>query len=186
MLTLLFHRYQRYARIQKVLRIQSYCRYPIDGYCLRDLHHWQHRGIVLRWSSLRYLRFVPLLLHSLPLIIESNTMIGRRYGMMFGASFIILGTIVQATCTGLAGFMAGRFLLGFGVATSASAGPAYVSEMAHPAFRGTMVIAPPSPTFTLLYTDAFSPDRSLQHILLHGPDSRHIRHIRNKQRLPRQ
>ena len=34
--------------------------------------------------------------------------------------------------------MAGRFILGFGVAICASAGPAYVSEMAHPAYRGTM------------------------------------------------
>lgn len=70
---------------------------------------------------------------------------GRRYGMMFGASFIIIGTIVQATCTGLGGFMGGRFLLGFGVATSASAGPAYVSEMAHPAYRGPMVSLPLKP-----------------------------------------
>lgn len=58
--------------------------------------------------------------------------------MLIGALFIVLGTIVQATCHNLGGFMAGRFILGFGVATSATAGPSYVSEMAHPAFRGTM------------------------------------------------
>ncbi|KAH2645018.1 hypothetical protein LV164_005221 [Aspergillus fumigatus] len=63
---------------------------------------------------------------------------GRRVGMALGAAFIILGTIVQATCTNLAGFMAGRFLLGFGVATSATAGPAYVSEIAHPSWRGSL------------------------------------------------
>ncbi|KAF4211034.1 hypothetical protein CNMCM8980_006006 [Aspergillus fumigatiaffinis] len=63
---------------------------------------------------------------------------GRRVGMALGASFIILGTIVQATCTNLAGFMAGRFILGFGVATSATAGPAYVSEIAHPSWRGSL------------------------------------------------
>lgn len=34
--------------------------------------------------------------------------------------------------------MAGRFILGFGVATSATAGPAYVSEIAHPSYRGAM------------------------------------------------
>ncbi|KAK1145870.1 hypothetical protein N8T08_003816 [Aspergillus melleus] len=45
---------------------------------------------------------------------------------------------VQATCHNLGGFMAGRFILGFGVATSATAGPAYVSEIAHPAYRGAM------------------------------------------------
>ena len=59
-------------------------------------------------------------------------------GMFIGAAIIIIGTIVQATCHNLGGFMAGRFILGFGVAITASAGPAYVSEMAHPAYRGTM------------------------------------------------
>ncbi|MCJ1259050.1 hypothetical protein MMC24_006885 [Lignoscripta atroalba] len=63
---------------------------------------------------------------------------GRRVGMFIGAAIIIIGTIVQATCHNLGGFMAGRFILGFGVAITASAGPAYVSEMAHPAYRGTM------------------------------------------------
>ena len=58
--------------------------------------------------------------------------------MFSGALIIIIGTIVQATCTNLGGFMGGRFVLGFGVAITASAGPAYVSEMAHPTFRGTM------------------------------------------------
>lgn len=63
---------------------------------------------------------------------------GRRYGMGIGALIIIIGTCIQASCFNIAGFMAGRFILGFGVAISASAGPAYVSEMAHPTYRGTM------------------------------------------------
>jgi len=58
--------------------------------------------------------------------------------MFIGALIIVVGTCVQASCHNLAGFMAGRFILGFGVAISASAGPAYVSEMAHPSFRGVM------------------------------------------------
>ncbi|GKZ24340.1 hypothetical protein AbraCBS73388_011148 [Aspergillus brasiliensis] len=63
---------------------------------------------------------------------------GRRVGMALGSLFIIIGTIVQATCHNIGGFMGGRFILGFGVAISATAGPAYVSEMAHPAYRGAM------------------------------------------------
>ncbi|KAI9756837.1 MAG: hypothetical protein M4579_003673 [Chaenotheca gracillima] len=63
---------------------------------------------------------------------------GRRWGMFLGSAIIIIGTIVQATCTNIGGFMGGRFLLGFGVAICASAGPAYVAEMSHPAYRGTM------------------------------------------------
>jgi MFS family permease len=58
--------------------------------------------------------------------------------MFIGSSVIVLGTIIQASCHNLAGFMCGRFILGFGVAITASAGPSYVSEMAHPAYRGIM------------------------------------------------
>lgn len=58
--------------------------------------------------------------------------------MASGSLIIIIGTIAQATCHNLGGFMGGRFVLGFGVAICASAGPAYVSEMAHPAYRGTI------------------------------------------------
>lgn len=59
--------------------------------------------------------------------------------MGLGSVFIIIGVCIQATCTDLASFMGGRFLIGFGVANAATAGPAYVSEMAHPAFRGAMI-----------------------------------------------
>ncbi|KAF2456770.1 general substrate transporter [Lineolata rhizophorae] len=63
---------------------------------------------------------------------------GRRWGMFVGALTIIFGTCVQATSQNLAQFMGGRFILGFGVAICAAAGPAYVSEMAHPTYRGIM------------------------------------------------
>lgn len=63
---------------------------------------------------------------------------GRRWGMFIGASIIILGTCVQAPSTSLSMFIGGRFVLGFGVATCATAGPSYVAEMAHPAWRGTL------------------------------------------------
>lgn len=58
--------------------------------------------------------------------------------MFLGSLILVIGTIIQATCHNLGGFMGGRFLLGFGVAIAATAGPAYVSEMAHPAYRGAM------------------------------------------------
>ncbi|KAF2141946.1 uncharacterized protein K452DRAFT_326536 [Aplosporella prunicola CBS 121167] len=63
---------------------------------------------------------------------------GRKWGMFSGALLIVLGTVVQATSTSLAAFMGGRFVLGFGVSICASAGPAYVSEMAHPVYRGPL------------------------------------------------
>lgn len=38
----------------------------------------------------------------------------------------------------MAQFKGGRFVLGFGVALSATAGPSYVAEMAHPKYRGIL------------------------------------------------
>ena len=63
---------------------------------------------------------------------------GRRWGMFIGATIIILGTCIQAPAINKGMFIGGRFILGFGVATCATAGPSYVAEMAHPAWRGTI------------------------------------------------
>ncbi|EON95871.1 putative lactose permease protein [Phaeoacremonium minimum UCRPA7] len=63
---------------------------------------------------------------------------GRRIGMLIGALLIIIGTIIQGTSHGAGQFMGGRFLLGFGVSIAAAAGPMYVVEINHPAFRGVV------------------------------------------------
>ena len=66
---------------------------------------------------------------------------GRKAGMFIGCSIVILGTLIQATSTinaSLPQFLAGRFFLGFGISIAASAGPAYVVEIAHPLYRGTL------------------------------------------------
>ncbi|KAG0134781.1 transporter-domain-containing protein [Tuber indicum] len=63
---------------------------------------------------------------------------GRRWGMFSGALTVIIGTCVQALSTTHASFMGGRFILGLGAAILTTAGPVYVAEMAHPAWRGTI------------------------------------------------
>lgn len=63
---------------------------------------------------------------------------GRRWGMFFGAVVIIVGACIQASAQNLAAFMIGRFMLGVGAALGPSAALPYVSEMAHPTFRGSM------------------------------------------------
>ncbi|KAH7367791.1 lactose permease [Plectosphaerella cucumerina] len=63
---------------------------------------------------------------------------GRRWGMFFGSITIIIGTIIQALANVEGQFMGGRFLLGFGVSIAASAGPMYVIEINHPAYRGVV------------------------------------------------
>ena len=61
---------------------------------------------------------------------------GRRVGMAIGSAFIIGGTAIQSTARDIGQFMGGRFFVGFGVSIISTAAPAYVVEMAHPAWRG--------------------------------------------------
>lgn len=75
---------------------------------------------------------------ALPFVGPSIDGFGRRIGMFIGAGTIIIGTIIQGTSNGMGQFMGGRFLLGFGVSIAASAGPMYVVEINHPAFRGVV------------------------------------------------
>ncbi|ESZ94149.1 putative MFS lactose permease [Sclerotinia borealis F-4128] len=71
---------------------------------------------------------------------------GRRWGMFLGAGIVIVGAVVQATSESLAAFMIGRFFWmlqdadkkGVGAAMGPSSALPYVSEMAHPSFRGAM------------------------------------------------
>ena len=67
-----------------------------------------------------------------------NDMFGRRAGMFTGSFIVIIGTCVQATSTGRGAFLGGRFILGFGVSFCCVSAPCYVSEMAHPTWRGTL------------------------------------------------
>jgi MFS family permease len=66
---------------------------------------------------------------------------GRRVGMFIGGFLIIMGTVITGTTIHNASvhqFMGGRFLLGFGVSIASAAGPIYVVETSHPAFRGVV------------------------------------------------
>jgi MFS family permease len=67
-----------------------------------------------------------------------NDYLGRRWGMFVGSLIVVVGTCVQAPSTSTGQFLAGRFVLGFGVSFCCIAAPCYVSEMAHPRWRGTI------------------------------------------------
>jgi MFS family permease len=69
---------------------------------------------------------------------NTYSLIGRRFGMLFSTIVIITGAIVQATSQNLASFVIGRFILGFGASLNITAGSTYVSEMAHPVYRGVL------------------------------------------------
>ncbi|KAF9701620.1 hypothetical protein EKO04_001169 [Ascochyta lentis] len=67
--------------------------------------------------------------------------LGRRMGMVAGASLIIIGTIINGltmTNGSNAQLKGGRFVLGFGVTIVSGAGPIYVVETAHPAMRSVI------------------------------------------------
>ncbi|KAH6971279.1 general substrate transporter [Ilyonectria destructans] len=73
-----------------------------------------------------------------PTVPFATDVLGRRIGMFVGSVIIVIGTCVQATSHSLSQFMGGRFLLGFGVSYCCIAAPTYVSELAHPKWRGTL------------------------------------------------
>ncbi|KAL6795028.1 general substrate transporter [Trichoderma sp. SZMC 28012] len=73
---------------------------------------------------------------ALPFVGPAIDGFGRRVGMLLGAIFIVVGTIVQGVSNSQGQFMGGRFLLGFGVSIASAAGPMYVVEINHPAYRG--------------------------------------------------
>jgi sugar porter (SP) family MFS transporter len=75
---------------------------------------------------------------ALPFVGPALDTYGRRIGMLIGASLIVIGTAIQGTSHGVGQFMGGRFILGFGVSIAASAGPMYVIEINHPAYRGSV------------------------------------------------
>lgn len=67
-----------------------------------------------------------------------NDLFGRRWGMFVGAFMVIVGTCVQAPSISKGQFLGGRFILGFGVSFCSVSAPCYVSELAHPSWRGTL------------------------------------------------
>jgi len=61
---------------------------------------------------------------------------GRRKAMAAGALVIIVGSVVVTTSNHIGQFIAGRFILGFGISIVQLAAPSYVMEIAPPHWRG--------------------------------------------------
>lgn len=68
---------------------------------------------------------IPAVLFSGPV----NDRFGRRAGMFTGAIIVILGTCIQAPSVNRGMFLAGRFILGFGVSFACVSAPCYVAEV---------------------------------------------------------
>ncbi|KAF4635184.1 hypothetical protein G7Y89_g2910 [Cudoniella acicularis] len=103
-----------------------------------DYYHGENAGI---WAGIVTSMYQIGGVVSLPFVGPAADTFGRRFGMWIGALLIIVGTIIQGVATrdsGTKQFMGGRFLLGFGVNIASAAGPMYVVEVSHPAYRGVV------------------------------------------------
>lgn len=60
---------------------------------------------------------------------------GRRAGMFVGCLAIIIGAGVVSTAEARPQFIAGRFILGMGIAAAIIGAPTYVVEVAPPQWR---------------------------------------------------
>lgn len=65
--------------------------------------------------------------------------LGRRAGMFTGSIIVIVGAIVIGSSKTHGAFLAGRYVLGFGVAFCNISAPVYVGEIAHPRWRGVLM-----------------------------------------------
>lgn len=76
---------------------------------------------------------------ALPLITPVVDKFGRRISIFFGASWTIVGAILQASSHHLAQFVISRFLIGFGLAFTVVGAPLLLAELALPKHRGAII-----------------------------------------------
>jgi len=103
-----------------------------------EYYHGENAGI---WAGIVTSMYQIGGVVSLPFIGPAADTFGRRFGMFFGCVLVIIGTVIQGVATrenGVKQFMGGRFMLGFGVNIASAAGPMYVVEVSHPAYRGVV------------------------------------------------
>ncbi|KAF2811402.1 general substrate transporter [Mytilinidion resinicola] len=82
--------------------------------------------------------FIGCLCGSIPASIVTDKY-GRKLALGMGQFFTIVGAGFQAGSQSRGQYMGSRFILGFGIAFVTNAGPALLSELAHPRIRGTLV-----------------------------------------------
>ncbi|UPK91055.1 hypothetical protein LCI18_001990 [Fusarium solani-melongenae] len=73
-----------------------------------------------------------------PFVGPTNDYLGRRAVMFTGSVIVIVGAVVVGASTSKGMFLAGRFVLGFGVAFCNVSAPVYVGKMAHPVWHGCL------------------------------------------------
>lgn len=64
----------------------------------------------------------------------------RKWALTIATAFFCLGAIIQTASFGYASLVAGRFIGGIGVGTLAMGAPLYISEVAPPNLRGSLLV----------------------------------------------
>ncbi|KAJ9130906.1 Sugar/inositol transporter [Pleurostoma richardsiae] len=77
-------------------------------------------------------------LAALPFAGPVNDHFGRRWGMFVGGFLVIGGSCIMAPSISMGMFLGGRFVVGFGQGFLNVAGITFVTELAHPAYRGPL------------------------------------------------
>jgi sugar porter (SP) family MFS transporter len=73
---------------------------------------------------------------------------GRRWSIVWGASWTIIGAILQASAYQIPQFVIARFLIGFGLAFTVVGSPLLLAELALPKHRGAIMSYFPTVWFT--------------------------------------
>jgi MFS family permease len=66
--------------------------------------------------------------------------ISRKWGLTVATIFFTIGAIIQTAAFNYATLVAGRFIGGIGVGTLALGAPLYISEIAPPNLRGSLLV----------------------------------------------
>ncbi|KAF4333978.1 general substrate transporter [Fusarium beomiforme] len=74
--------------------------------------------------------------------------VGRRRSIAFGASWTLLGAILQASSKHIAQFIISRFIIGFGLAFTVVGAPLLLAELALPKHRGAILSYFPTAWYT--------------------------------------
>lgn len=76
---------------------------------------------------------------ALPFITWAVDTWGRRWGIVFGASWTIVGAILQGSSKHIPQFVIARFLIGWGLAYTVVGSPLLLVELAAPKHRGAII-----------------------------------------------
>lgn len=66
--------------------------------------------------------------------------ISRKWSLSLATTFFTIGAIIQTASQNYAALVAGRFIGGIGVGTLAMGAPLYISEIASPNRRGSLLV----------------------------------------------